>query len=57
MAKKTVNITMVDVDIKIRDDLQKIAEVTGRSMSKQAIKFMEFGLEKHPDIKLIKETK
>ena len=58
MKKKTVNVTMADMDIKTRDELQKVADATGRSMSKQAIKFVEYGLEKHPDGKLItKEPK
>ena len=52
MKKKTVNVTMVEMEIEDRDELQKIADAAGRSMSKQAIKFVKYCFEKHPDSKL-----
>lgn len=52
-----VNITMVGVKIKTRNKLRKVAKAAGRSMSTQAIKFVEERLENDDDSKILTKDK
>ena len=48
--EELLNVTLVDVKLKTREKLRKVAHANNRSMSGQGIVFIEHGLENHPDI-------
>lgn len=57
MTKKTVNITITDAEVNVRDELEKVADANGRSMSKQALRFVKYCLERRVDNKVTTKEK